>query len=60
MNAMTVAEHVESDLVMQRLRQQGIDFAQGFLIARPRPLSDVLADLGPAVIGNTENQSETA
>ncbi len=60
MNAMTVAEHVESDLVMQRLRQHGIDFAQGFLIARPRPLSDVLADLGPAVITNPESQTETA
>ena len=60
MQAMTVAEHVESDLVMQRLRQHGIDFAQGFLVARPRPLVDVLDELGPAVVTGAESRSELA
>ena len=49
MNAMTVAEHVESELVIQRLRQHGIDFAQGFAIGKPRPLESVLGEMGPAV-----------
>ena len=49
MRAWTVAEHVESDLVLQRLRYHDIDFVQGFAIARPRPLTEVLAERGPAV-----------
>ncbi len=53
MHARTVAEHVESDLVLQRLRQHDIDFVQGFAIDRPRPLSEVLAEMGPAVLFET-------
>ena len=49
MNACTVAEHVENELILQRLRQHGIDYVQGFAIARPRPLAEVLAEMGPAV-----------
>jgi EAL domain-containing protein (putative c-di-GMP-specific phosphodiesterase class I) len=53
MDACTVAEHVENDLVLQRLRYHGIDFVQGFAIDRPVPLADVLGDLGPAVLFDT-------
>ncbi len=53
MDACTVAEHVENDLVLQRLRYHDIDFVQGFAIDRPVPLADVLADLGPAVLFDT-------
>ncbi len=49
MSASTVAEHVETDLVIQRLRQQGVDFAQGFGIGKPQPLQDVLAGIGPPI-----------
>ncbi len=49
MSASVVAEHVESDLVIQRLRQQGVDFAQGFGIGKPQPLQDVLAGIGPPI-----------
>lgn len=49
MQACTVAEHVENDLVLQRLRHHGIDYVQGFGIGRPRPLADALAEMGPAV-----------
>lgn len=45
MPASIVAEHVETDLVMQRLRQLGVNFAQGFGIGKPRPLQDVLKEL---------------
>ena len=34
----TVAEFVESEEMITRLREIGIDYAQGFGISRPRPL----------------------
>jgi len=46
-NCATVAEHAENDLVIQRLRQHGIDFVQGFAIGRPQALTEVLAAMGP-------------
>ena len=49
MHACTVAEHVENAEILQRLRQHGIDYVQGFAIGRPRPLAAVLAEMGPAV-----------
>ena len=39
----TVAECVEDASVLQRLREIGVDFAQGHLIHRPAPLADLLA-----------------
>ncbi len=53
MHACTVAEHVENDLVLQRLRHHDIDYVQGFAIGRPRPLAEVLAEFGPAVLIDT-------
>jgi len=53
MHACTVAEHVENDLVLQRLRHHDIDYVQGFAIGRPRPLAEVLAEMGPAVLFDT-------
>lgn len=50
MNAATVAEHVENDLLAQRLRQHGIDFVQGFSIGKPVPLDEVLENIGPPVL----------
>ena len=49
MPASIVAEHVETDLVIQRLRQHGVGFAQGFGIGKPQPLQDVLDGIGPPV-----------
>ncbi|MDZ7856744.1 EAL domain-containing protein [Sphaerotilus sp.] len=43
----TVAEFVESEAVLARIGEIGIDFAQGYLIHRPEPLARVLAS-GPA------------
>ncbi len=34
----TVAEFVENDAILERLRQIGVDYAQGYGIAKPRPL----------------------
>ncbi len=50
MRALTVAEHVETDLVLQRVRQHGVDFAQGFVLGRPEPLARVLDEMGPGVL----------
>jgi EAL domain-containing protein (putative c-di-GMP-specific phosphodiesterase class I) len=36
----TIAELVESEETVAKLREVGIDFAQGFGISRPRPLSE--------------------
>jgi len=39
----TVAEMVESDEVMAKLRELKVDYAQGFGISRPRPLAEIAA-----------------
>ncbi len=39
----TVAEHVSDARILERVRQLGIDFGQGFLLHRPAPLNKVLA-----------------
>lgn len=36
----TIAEMVESEEIITKLREIGIDFAQGFGISRPRPLAE--------------------
>lgn len=43
MGKRTVAEHVESEAALVRLRDMGVDFAQGFYVARPRYLDELLA-----------------
>jgi EAL domain-containing protein (putative c-di-GMP-specific phosphodiesterase class I) len=39
MGKLTVAEFVDSDLVLKALRQIGVDFAQGYGVAKPRPFA---------------------
>ncbi|MFY7863691.1 EAL domain-containing protein [Roseateles sp.] len=38
----TVAEYVDNPAVLQRLREIGVDFSQGFLLHRPAPLSALI------------------
>jgi diguanylate cyclase (GGDEF)-like protein/PAS domain S-box-containing protein len=38
----TVAEFVDQEDVLERLREIGVDFAQGFLIHRPAPIDELL------------------
>jgi diguanylate cyclase (GGDEF)-like protein/PAS domain S-box-containing protein len=40
----TVAEFVESEAVLQRLRQIGVNYAQGYHLHRPEPFEQVLAE----------------
>jgi EAL domain-containing protein (putative c-di-GMP-specific phosphodiesterase class I) len=41
MGIKTVAEFVETDAILQRLADIGVDYAQGFGIARPEPLNEL-------------------
>ena len=45
MSIATVAEYVETDEIRTRVAALGVDYGQGFAIARPAPLLDVLAEL---------------
>ena len=45
MGKKTVAEFVGDMEMTDRLRQSGVDYAQGYHIGVPRPLSDMLAEL---------------
>jgi diguanylate cyclase (GGDEF)-like protein len=40
MGKKTVAEYVENDIILQHLRELGIDYAQGFAIDPPKPLGE--------------------
>lgn len=39
MSLSTIAESTESEAVLQQLRSQGADYAQGFGLHKPEPLS---------------------
>jgi diguanylate cyclase (GGDEF)-like protein len=47
-NLKTIAEFVESDQVLAHVRAIGIDYAQGYAIARPAPLDDLIFQPSPA------------
>ena len=38
MGKQTIAEFVETDAILKRLKSIGVDFAQGYAVARPEPL----------------------
>ena len=41
MGKLTIAEFVENDEILERLREIGVDYAQGFGVSKPRPFSHV-------------------
>jgi EAL domain-containing protein (putative c-di-GMP-specific phosphodiesterase class I) len=41
MGIKTVAEYVESTEILLELRKMGVDYAQGYGIAKPKPLTDL-------------------
>jgi diguanylate cyclase (GGDEF)-like protein len=49
----TIAEYVADEAILDRVRELGVDFAQGYLISPPRPLDELLAfsPLHPAARG---------
>jgi diguanylate cyclase (GGDEF)-like protein len=42
----TVAEYVETQAIADKVRELGVDYAQGYAFGRPEPLDKVLDDLG--------------
>jgi EAL domain-containing protein (putative c-di-GMP-specific phosphodiesterase class I) len=50
MRKQTIAEFVEDDATLARLRELGVDYGQGYGIARPAPLEDILARVGAPVV----------
>ena len=44
MGKQTIAEWVESDRVIAALREMGVDFAQGFGVAKPTAIRAAAAD----------------
>ena len=45
MSLVTVAEYVETEEIRARVATLGVDYGQGFAIARPMPFDDLLAEL---------------
>ncbi len=60
MGAAVVAEHVENDLVLQKLRALNVNFAQGYGIGKPRPLEDLLNEIDAEMTVGTESASYTS
>ena len=52
MNITTVAEYVETQEILTRVRSLGVDYGQGFAIARPVPVAEVL-DVLPVLAAAT-------
>jgi diguanylate cyclase (GGDEF)-like protein/PAS domain S-box-containing protein len=44
MGIQTIAEFVENDQIMHKLKKLGVDYAQGYAISRPTPLEDIDID----------------
>lgn len=40
----TIAGYAESEAILEKLRQLGVDHAQGFAVAHPRPLEELLPE----------------
>lgn len=47
----TIGEYVEDDAILERLRQIGVDYAQGYEIERPRRLADLSDWVRPSPLG---------
>ena len=44
MGLITIAESVESEEIMLKIRESGIDYGQGYWIGEPKPFAEVLAE----------------
>jgi len=42
MGVKTIAEYVENEAILEKVREIGVDYAQGFEIARPGPIEELL------------------
>lgn len=44
----TVAEFVENESIMERLREYRVDFAQGYHVGKPKPIAELMPRFGEA------------
>ena len=44
----SIAEYVENDIILDRLREMGVDYAQGYGVGRPMPWADYFRDVDGA------------
>jgi len=51
MGIRTIAEYVESEVVLEKLRALGVDYAQGFAISHPLPLDRLIVTPGALSVG---------
>ncbi len=51
MGKKTIAEFVENDAILERLREISVDYAQGFGVGRPRPLADMITRAKLSIAG---------
>ncbi len=59
MGIKTIAEFVKDDAILTKLRELGVDFAQGFHIAMPEPMVSHMPDGGSGgccVVGNNQQR----
>jgi diguanylate cyclase (GGDEF)-like protein len=57
MSLVTVAEYVETEEIRARIATLGVDYGQGFAIAKPLPLDDLLAELDAGPLVRTQGRS---
>ena len=60
MNITTVAEYVETDEIRLHVASLGVDYGQGFAIARPVPLQNTLDELPRYEEATRRQQLDTA
>jgi EAL domain-containing protein (putative c-di-GMP-specific phosphodiesterase class I) len=58
LGAETIAEYVSDDQTLEFLREQGVGYAQGYRIGRPRPISEVLQVESPEKAKPARRSSE--
>ena len=58
MGKRTIAEFVENDDILEKLREVGVDYAQGYCIGRPTPLDRLLSQ-EPADDGLSDSLQST-
>jgi len=47
MGKQTVAEFVENAQIIEQLMELGVDYAQGYVIGKPKPLAELVSELTP-------------
>lgn len=59
MGIQTIAEYVENEAVMEKLKELGVDYAQGYYLGKPQPFHLIVADSEEEVLGEFPAKSLT-